>query len=55
MYQIDYDGKPLDETRYRLTLSDSLVRVGFTDTRGIAREELLPGGTCDLEPILSSR
>ena len=51
MYQVDYDHRPLANTRYRLTLPDGLVRVGVTDHRGIARQELLPAGQCDLETI----
>lgn len=50
-YQQDYDRWPLAEARYRLTLGDGLLRVGFTDHRGVAREELLPEGPCDLETL----
>lgn len=50
-YQQDYDRWPLAEARYRLTLGDGLLRVGFTDHRGVAREELLPEGSCDLETL----
>ena len=48
MYQVDYDRRPLANARYRLILPDGLVRVGVTDHRGIARQELLPDGECDL-------
>ena len=40
---------PLANARYRLILPDGLIRVGVTDHRGIARQELLPDGECDLE------
>ncbi|MFO0576613.1 MAG: sister chromatid cohesion protein PDS5 [Polyangia bacterium] len=50
-YQQDYDRRPLVEARYRLTLSDGLVRIGFTDHRGTAREELLPEGSCEIETL----
>lgn len=49
MFQMDHDRRPLSETAYRLTLPDGLVRVGLTDRRGVAREELLPAGSCDVE------
>ncbi|HRI53944.1 MAG TPA: hypothetical protein PLW65_27585, partial [Pseudomonadota bacterium] len=51
MYQVDYDRRPLANARYRLVLPDGLVRVGVTDHRGIARQELLPDGECDLETV----
>jgi hypothetical protein len=54
MYQVDYDRRPLAQTRYRLTLPDGLVRVGVTDHRGIARQELLPPGGCDVETLPDS-
>jgi hypothetical protein len=49
MFQMDHDRRPLTETPYRLTLPDGLVRVGVTDRRGVAREEGLPSGSCDVE------
>ena len=51
LYQLDYDRRPLAESRFRMTRPDGLVRVAVTDTRGIAREERLPAGTCDIEPL----
>lgn len=51
MYQLDYDHRPLGEVAYRLTLPDGLVRIGTTDRRGIAREEQLPPGSCEVELI----
>lgn len=51
MYQLDYDHRPLGEVAYRLTLPDGLVRIGTTDRRGIAREEQLPRGSCEVELI----
>lgn len=54
MYQVDYDRRPLANARFRLTLPDGLVRVGVTDHRGIARQELLPDGECDLETLADS-
>lgn len=54
MYQVDYDRRPLANARYRLILPDGLVRVGVTDHRGIARQELLPDGECDLETVPES-
>ncbi len=51
MYQVDYDHRPLANARYRLVLPDGLVRVGVTDHRGIARQELLPEGDCELETV----
>lgn len=50
-YQVDYDRRPLANARYRLILPDGLVRVGVTDHRGIARQELIPDGECDLETV----
>lgn len=52
LFQMDHDHKPFAETAYRLTLPDGLVRVGMTDRRGIAREEQLPGGSCEVELLL---
>jgi hypothetical protein len=49
MFQMDHDRRPLAETAYRLTLPDGLVRVGLTDRRGVAREEQLPAGSCEVE------
>lgn len=49
MFQMDHDRKPLSENAYRLTLPDGLVRIGVTDRRGVAREELVPPGTCAVE------
>ena len=49
MFQMDHDRRPLSETAYRLTLPDGLVRVGLTDRRGVAREEFLPSGSCEVE------
>jgi hypothetical protein len=48
---VDYDRRPLANARYRLTLPDGLIRVGVTDYRGIARQELLPPGDCDVETV----
>ncbi len=49
IYPMSHDDKPLVETAYRLIAPDGLVRVGITDRRGIAREELLPPGICQVE------
>jgi HEAT repeat protein len=49
MFQLDADHKPLSESTYQLTLPDGVIRVGTTDRRGIAREERLPAGTCEVE------
>lgn len=51
MLQTDYDQHPRSESRYRLTLPDGLMRVGLTDSRGYAREELLPEGLCQVELV----
>jgi hypothetical protein len=53
-YQMDHDHRPLAESGYRLTLPDGLVRVGFTDRRGVAREELIPPGPCEVELLLDA-
>jgi HEAT repeat protein len=46
---VDYDGAPLADVPYLLTLPDGLVKAGRTDERGLAREERLPRGACQLE------
>jgi HEAT repeat protein len=46
---VDFDGAPLPEAAYLLSLPDGLIKSGRADERGIAREEQLPSGTCDLE------
>lgn len=51
LYHLDYDRRPLPEVRYRLSLPDGLMRIGTTDGRGTAREELLPAGACEVEVI----
>ncbi len=49
LYQLDVDQRPLSESPFRLTLPDGLSRVGITDSRGIAREEQVPPGACEVE------
>jgi HEAT repeat protein len=49
MYQLDHDQRPLAEVRYSLTLADGLTRIGSSDRRGIAYEEQLPPGACEVE------
>jgi hypothetical protein len=48
LYLVDFDGTPLPDMRYRLTLPDGLVKVGAGDGRGIAHEESVPAGSCTL-------
>jgi HEAT repeat protein len=45
----DFDGAPLGDAAYWLVLPDGLVKSGFADARGTAREESVPTGSCRLE------
>jgi hypothetical protein len=47
---IDFDGTPLGDVPYRLTLADGLVKLGFTDELGRLTERGAPRGhfTIDL-------
>jgi HEAT repeat protein len=49
LFQLDIDQQPLSESPFRLTQPDGLSRIGITDRRGIAREEQVPPGSCEVE------
>lgn len=49
LFQLDVDQQPLSESPFRLTQPDGLSRIGITDRRGIAREEQVPPGSCEVE------
>jgi HEAT repeat protein len=49
LHLTDFDGAPLADARFRLVLPDGLVKSGAADARGVAREESLPRGACELE------
>ena len=49
IHLVDFDGAPLADARYYLVLPDGLLKAGFADARGTAREESVSIGTCEIE------
>jgi hypothetical protein len=46
---VDFDGVALADAAYWLVLPDGLIKSGFADGRGNAREESIPAGACRIE------
>lgn len=51
MVQQDVDRQPLSDTPFRWTGPDGLSRIAVTDRRGVFREEQVPPGPCEVEPL----
>ncbi|MBL9002841.1 MAG: HEAT repeat domain-containing protein [Myxococcales bacterium] len=51
LMQLDVDQQPLADAPFRLTLPDGLSRIATTDRRGLVREEQVPPGGCEIEPL----
>ena len=51
MVQLDVDQQPLADSSFRWTLPDGVGRIARTDRRGVVREEHVPPGSCEVEPL----